>query len=108
MSESIRFEFESQSAVIFGTIEYKYWQNSYSGNDPRADSSLKIDFNSVKIQDIQFNKTVHPFLESLAETFENECKENKTFMQGFGLGVIENNKSDFKKKIEDLIIQNLE
>lgn len=108
MSDSIRFEFESQSAVIFGTLDYKYWQNNYSSNDPRADSKLKIDFDSVRIHDIQFNKKVHPFLESLSETFENECKENKSFMQGFGLGIIENNKSEFRKKIEDLIIQKME
>lgn len=108
MSDSIKFEFYAPTATIFGTVDYQYWQNSYSGNDPRAESNLKIDWNSVQIQDIQFNKTVHPFLESLTETFENESKQNKTFKQGFGLGIIENNKVDFKKKIQDLIIQKLE
>lgn len=108
MSDSIKFEFEAPSATIFGTVDYKYWQNSYSGNDPRTNSKLTIDWNTVQIKDIQFNKTVHPFLESLSETFENESKENSTFKQGFGLGIIENNKAEFKKKIEDLIIEKME
>lgn len=108
MSDSIKFEFYAPSATIFGSVDYKYWQNDYSGNDPRAHSKLKIDWNSVQIKDIHFNKDVHPFLESLVETFENENKENVLFKQGFGLGIIENNKADFMEKIEELIIKKLE
>lgn len=108
MSDSIKFEYESASATVFGTIEYKYWQNNYSGNDPRAESRLKIDWDSIDITNLIFSDDIHPFFKSLGQDFEKQCKENKAFMKSFSLGIIENNKEEFKKKIEDLIIDKME
>lgn len=108
MSDSIKFEFEAQSATVFGTIEYKYYQNAYSGNDPRAESKLKIDWKSIEITNIIFSEDIHPFFKSLGQDFEKQCKENKAFMKSFSLGILENNKDAFEQAIIDNVYKHIE